>query len=464
MPDFPQVASPTNLYPQPPSQGVLGNPANILDLAGRMQSLQKQRMDIQAQQAIGDAVQRNTDPATGAIDQAGFARDIMANPAARWKALEAMSTMYQQQTALQNLSTAQLGRIHTALGSLPGNYTDEQLNRTKLDLQGPGMNPELVRRAFSQIPPMPRADDHSPEADHARWVRNDIVAGHRKAQMTAEQLEAPRNITIDRGRGPETIPVPGGSYLRPGMPGTGGGAPGAAGAASTGYTPPGYTGGAGIVLTPEQSALAAEFGKRGTQLIGLQDKLAQENQLLTELKELGEKVGFNFTGPTSDLERHVRELAQRVYGPFGPKDLTLSRAQIFDKILNQVIGSQREQGQESVADLGVIQASNPSLAKTPYAKVGAVNQLLAQNEFKEAMRQEFVRAGGIKTPAMYADWRNKPDTAAVLDPTVWAFNRLRPEEKDAYYKRLFKESPERARQLEQRYNYARSRGWVKDLP
>lgn len=461
MPDFtPNIPSPTSLYPQPPpAGGVLGNPSGVLDMFGKVQSYERTQRDIAAQQAIGEAVTRNTDPATGAIDQAGFARDIMTNPAARWKAQEAFTTMYQQQEAMQRIGAAQMARIHQELGALPPDFNDEQKNRAVLNLHSlPGMNPLMIEAAANQIEPMPRSDDRSPEADRIRWRRNDIVAGHRKAQMTPEQLEAPRDVYVD----PYTkMLVPGAAYLRPGMPGApGAAAPGTAGA----YTPPGYTGGPGLTFTPQQQELLTESGKLGTQLLNSRDKLSQEHQLLTELKVLGQQLDRDFTGSqnSSEFEKHIRAIKSRLEALTGEPidDRKLSNAELYDKILNQVIGSQRGQGADSVADLGVIQASNPRLEMTPYAKEGAVNQLLAMNEFREAMRQEFEAAGGARRPSFYTEWRNQPHNREVLDPSVFAFNRMRPEEKEAYFRKL---SPQRQRALEERHNYAVSRGWAEPL-
>lgn len=467
MPDYsPNIPSPTALYPQPPSgTGFLsGGPAGVLDALGKMQSLDIQQRDIAARNAIGDAAIRNTDPKTGAIDPAGFARDISSNPAAAWKAQEALTTLYNQQEALQRMGTANLNTIHREFGNLKNDFDDEQLNRTFLNLQNvPGMNHELLATARAQIPPMPKPGD--PDYDKIMAQRNDIVAGHRKSLMTVEQAEAPHEVTVDQYG--NKVVVPGTEYLRPGggagapggaagAGGTGTGTGGAGGAGSSGLatpaTTPTYTGGAGVAISPGRQKVLDEAMTQGTQLLNSRDDLSREHQLLTTLQVLGRNLDNEFTGPLSKDEQYYRGIASRIVP--GIDDQNLSRAQLYNKILNQVITAQRGMGKDAVADLGVIQAANPNLAMTPHAKEGAANQLLANNEFRDAMRQHFEAAGGNRAPRMYADWRQ---ANAVFDPAVFAYNRLTPDERQEYYRTL---PVTRRAQLADRYRQAASLGLV----
>jgi hypothetical protein len=201
------------------------------------------------------------------------------------------------------------------------------------------------------------------------------------------------------------------------------------------YEPRQYDGGPGVAISPYRQKLLDESADQGTRLLNSRGALASENQLLTDLQILGRKLDAEFGGSTGASKKYWREVMHRW---LGTKDEGLEILQLYKKMLNQlklsdIDGSVREH---------------------------TVNQLLAWNEFQEALRSEFERAGGAKYPQIYLEWRSSSKNS-YLDYNVFAYNRLSTkEERNAFFNDL---PPWQRKEFHDNYSLAAKRGWVTKL-
>lgn len=401
MPDFsPNIPAPQ--YPTTPQSqgygggGTLGNP---LDLMTKWQNLETQRLQQkQIQQAISSAQQaQDTDTAN----------------------------------ALDNF-----------IGKLGSNPTDEELNRGKLNFHSRrGVNYNMVDSVFSQFPPMPKGAPGDPEYDRVIGIRNNIVDDARKRLIAAENLDTAQKVTTRDASGtPKDTLVRGGDYNRTPYPGTAGGGA------------PGYSGGLGTALRPEEAETFKQAGNEGTALLSptLKSNLSAQKMLTHELIQLGDELGWKFSGPLGDVEKRLAGIA----GNFGipVADLKgLSRAQLYNKIYSQIVGKASE-NTRSVASLGVVQNANPTLEMAPEARRKAANQLLGDLEYQDATREEFERSG-LPAHGLYNFMRNNP----WLDQQVFRLNRMEGDERKTYLQSIGRGGRDRLTPL---YNEAARRHYV----
>lgn len=367
---------PSGLYPQPPAGNALGNP---VDLIGKIQNLETQRLQ----------------------------QDTMR---------------LQQQNLLRGMTEATQDRINQVLSSLPENFTDEQKERARLSIDGPGVVHSLVDRAFDAIEPMPRAGD--PHEDEIRARRNDVAASARKFRMTPEQLESVHQVyTSPQG---DTANVPGVSFGRPQFAGQGGG-PGSGGPGT-----PGYTGGWGVSISPDQKKMLEESGNQGTALMSSQTDLENQNVLLKEFRQLSRNIGTDFSSLTGPEEEKFRRFAQRL----GFDDPKLSDKDLYEKIKNQFLANMPA---SSVAGLHVSQSAIPAFDASPKAREAGINQLLAENDWRRATLREFQKRYP-NSPQSFFSFMNETNTPgsplSFLRPQVFRYSRMSDDAREAHYNSL----------------------------
>lgn len=136
------------------------------------------------------------------------------------------------------------------------------------------------------------------------------------------------------------------------------------------------------------------------------------------------------SGPGAHTVNDLEKMVQGWTGGLGDAYKTKIAAQeSFDKISNQLVTT-AEPGSD--ARQGVIQGANPSSAQSPEGIDFIIRQLQGVNDYKTA-RANLAASPGVDR-SDYPTWQSK--TGSALDPRVFQFARLTPEQKRTYYEGL----------------------------
>lgn len=381
-------------------------------------------------------------PALGGGNALGNPVDLIAKVQnLRTQRLEQDLLQSREQSLLQEMTGRQMDRINTVVGALRAGANDEEVNRARLNLEGPGMSQELIDRAFSGIEPAPRAGD--PHADEINARRNNVFAQARKFRMTPTELESTSDITTDdQGN---VVRVPGVERGMTPVSGMGGGGT------------PGYGGGYGVGVSPYRAGELKESTDEANKLFAAQTDFEDTDALLHQFRDLSRGIGNDFTALTGPEEQKVRGFMRR----FGIDDSKLDKSELYNKIKNQILSKMPT---NSVKSLNVGEASLPGSGMGVNAREEGINQLIANNNFGRAVIKEFQNAGGNKSPQSYFDFLRTTQpggSRAWLTPESFRYSLMSPEAQRDYYKN--KTTPQARAALRQNYQSYRSSPYYEGL-
>jgi len=248
---------------------------------------------------------------------------------------------------------------------------------------------------------------------------------------------------------PNAQPAPGAPAVTP-SPVTPPGAPTATPAPGAPVTPPG--GGIVTGLGPGEEAAKRATGTQSAgafQTIAEQGTQAQQQRALLNTM-LADTAQFT-TGPLTERVKNLKAWLQQAGRPFsisfGIDAEKLAANESFDKFAAQLANAQ---GATSDARLAVNQHANPSSVLTPGGVDLIIRQLTGNADYLDARAR------------MAASWPNQADRQGFenqigrnLDPRVFQYERMTPEQKHTFYthqsdKRIF----------EERYKWAKANGML----
>ena len=415
-PQYPQA------QPAPPSLATM-NPLQVLDLANGVQNFQNNQQTIQARQATGEAFQGalNDD---GSLDMGKLATALRDNPAAAYTMPETTQKMLTQGSGQFDLDAARNKFVVDAVGATAN---DPNLTADKVTSLG-------VTLARNLKIPAPMINN---------WL-DDMPKDQKGMRQKLIQM---RNIAT--GSANASTPTP------------------------TGITPEGAgitaprdvynysTAGGGIAsgLAPGEKELSESAAGRAANLQGTASTSPQYHADLENLREDSAVMG-NLGGPTQDVEKKLNQLSTRIAG-FGitmtPDQLRASES--FDKIASNIALNQAKMlgGTDSTRTMTV--GATPNSGMSRYGRDGVIDLLQGNQDSVDAAREAWLDAKSKGASAgshdLFMSKLNK-----VLDPRVFQFNRLTPENKQKFLSQM---PPQDIPAFEAKYKASVARGWVPPL-
>jgi hypothetical protein len=191
---------------------------------------------------------------------------------------------------------------------------------------------------------------------------------------------------------------------------------------------------------------------------------------------LAEIQGAGTSGVTSTVVGRVRQLA--IAAGLTPPAIDITNQQAAQEALGklfaqyeaQQLGSLGSSPSDSRQNLAA--AGSPSLFNTPEGNRQIIRNLQGNNDALDTMYRSWMGSQTRATnPGNYAAWRSAftapvasgPLAGARFDPTVFAVNRMSPDEQRTYLTNLQKASPSDFAQLRKNWELGLKEGWVKPL-
>jgi hypothetical protein len=415
------VQPPTGLYPQPPQQqgGLSSNPAQVLDLIGKITQNQMLQNELRAKAAIGEAYQGAMTP-DGGVDPQRLRAVLMNNPAASWMMPQALEHVQGLAASQFDLAAKQSNWIADRLGSLAKkpNLSREDIHHFVVDAaRDVGVNPTVLVGWRDRV------------FNHPRGLRDAV-------QTAASQATGSAGL-LGRVEGP---PGPGGEKT----------------SVSVGQTVFGQPGQPmPIGQPPGESETQTESAKRASQLQASGATTAQTHADLQNLKDLSK--AFAIGGPTAELEIRLAQVGQRLGLPTTLTSKQLAAGEEFNKIANAFSVNQTKGFYGSDAALHAVVGSNPNLSTSALGREGVIDMLAGNQDAIDTLRNEWLKARQQGIPANAHDrWMN--DAAKNIDPRLFQFNRLSPQGQRTFWGQL---DPTEIPTFKAKYMAAVKNGWVK---
>lgn len=282
-------------------------------------------------------------------------------------------------------------------------------------------------------------------------VPGPVDANNRPTVITREQ-----SINLATGGG---VPGGGGQVQTPAglppslrNPARAGDAPGAAPPAVPGVQR--GSGGVGYVSgpSPQQASANEATGKANADYFqGVANQGTQAQQQGAVLSTMLSEAARFPTGPVryNDGKAFIQKYAAPLAAAVGIKPEIIATGESIDKM---AAGIADAQAAGSDARLAVIQKANPSSANTPEGLSLILRQLQGNADYL-GVRAQMAREWGDKSDR---DGFEKQG-AGQLNPQVFQYNRLTPEQKTPFFDNLTKKDKA---QFKSDYLWAQSRGWV----
>lgn len=412
-------------YPRAPDPPKPYDPLQALELFGRVNALQQ----FQANRAVGEETQRAIKD--GKFDPTAALRGIAGRPDAALAAPEATSRVLSQQgqgisntTAQYEQDKAQTAQLHDLWGAMAD----------KPKLTGEDLNNWVVGTARrSGIPAAKILDFMGSVQAHP--------GGLAQSAKDSRALSIGSAGTIAPEQGP---------------PETGTGAPTVI---RRGAANQGPMGGFPVAQPAGEPEAQQSSAARGAALRATAGTSPQIHTDLENLKHESRVLG-DFSGPTSEAEKKLNSLSQRVFGA----GITLSKDQLaaadsFDKIVSQIATNQSKTLHGSDASLSAIQHANPNLQMSAAGRDMVIDMLHGNQDAIDVTRKAWADARAKGVP-MHNHDDFMEQFSRVLDPRVFQFNRLSRENQQKFLSQM---DPAEVGDFEQKYQAAIDRSWVKPL-
>lgn len=382
-------------------------------------------LNLQGQQAIGQIIGANTDPATGETDWQRVSADASQNPAAAILMPQVQQQVLARQMAQVQLQREQLGltgdqwgkvgaTAMELLGRRDADGKPVQLSRQDVsdtmanDLIGSGMfsDPNAVKRLTGFLTGLPEDDTgirqrlkgvaimSSPTPERIAEVNGAVQSTDTGAQIQQQQVspltgevtpvqtltktltpseKAARVGTVNQTTGvPESVPV-GAVTSDTGAPQQVAGLTGPGGSLPTGLGP------------GRAEAMAAPVAARGQRAAEIEQSFAGSRMRQSQLEELAATLGDFRSGPGAAKWSGIVTEANRLFGTHYD-DSQASAQQVFEKIASQVAAAQRDtMGSASTnAQTELAQLASPGSVKSPEANQQVIGLLRGNEDWIQA--------------------------------------------------------------------------------
>lgn len=425
-----------DLYPKPPqpTQGLASNPLAVIDLVGKLNQNALFQQQFNAHKAIGRAYQKAIRQ-DGSIDTQTLMQEIQRNPDAGYLAGEASAGALARQgqqitnaAAATELQMKQQRFVADAIGSIdpntPKSAVIDRLVALKRNI--PSLPSAMIANTIQDIN---KIDDKTPEGKAALTAK---IGQLRDFAIGATGLATPTEGGVNPSTGTNTK-IPLGGFLR--------------------------QGGAQTTLPPGEPEVMAQSAARASKLQSTASTTAQYHADLDNLKQES-KVLDNLGGPTTETEKKLNQLSQRVAGVGVTMDKEQLKAlESFDKIANQISLNQSQFFHGSDAGLHTVVGANPSTSMSRYGRDGVIDMLQGNQDAIDVTRKAWLKARRDGAPAHSYD-TFVDQFSQTLDPRVFQFNRL---SRDNQQKFLSQMDPGDMADFEQKYKAAIDNKWVKPL-
>lgn len=429
------------------------DPGKMLGLIGQINQIK----DFQAKQAVGEAFQQATDPATGLTDNGKFMGLVKQNPAAALRATEAgansaaLTGQYiQNRTSQFGLNSAQTAFLSNLAGSFigkKGGATDADLATARTIAARNGIPLALTEGVLAGGP----GDTRSPQQRFQDLQDLAMGPGGRVAGQTTG---------VDQNGNPVTGTA--GQAMREQTPSS---TPAAPPAKDTNAFAPGETilplasSPPGIVTAPTPG-FTERTAQSVRQIGALQDAYDSSSTRKGMLGNLENDLQSFTSGPGADWTKVAKSWVNRnVPMPkdwqFDPK--SIASQEQFIKQAAQLSQNQFQTlgGTGSNAQFNASYEVNPNDTLSHLGNKGIIG-LLKGNE--DAIQAKFAAARADEKAhgaAHYPDF--SLDFNSHFDPRVFQFKYMNDADRKAYFAQM---SPEDQQQLASNIEYAHSRKWV----
>jgi hypothetical protein len=422
MADIPAPQYPTN-QSQPTQSLATMNPLQVIAAANYAQQFQNTQRTMASQQATGEAFQGALQD-DGSLDMGKLSAALQNNPAAAYGMPDTAQKMLTQGSGQFDLDAARNKFVVDAVGSVAN---DPKLNADKVRSLGVTLarNLKIPSHMINNwLDDMPK--------DQA-GIRSKLIQMRNIATGSAN-ASTPTPSGLDDAGAPVTAPRDVYNYKT-----AGGGIPSA--------------------LAPGEQGLSESAAGRAANLQATASSSPQYHADLENLRQDSAVMG-NLGGPTQDVEKKLNQLSTRVAG-FGitmtPDQLRASES--FDKVASQIALNQAKMlgGTDSTRSMTV--GATPNSGMSRYGRDGVIDMLQGNQDSVDAAREAWLDARSKGAPAGSHDlFMNKLNK--VLDPRVFQFNRLTPENKQKFLSQM---PPQDIPSFEAKYKASVARGWVPPL-
>lgn len=424
-----------SLYPRPPAptQGLASNPLALIDVIGKLNQNALFQQQFHARKAIGNAYQKAIRP-DGSIDTPTLMREIQRNPQAGFMAGEAAAGALARQgqqisntAAASELQMKQNRFIADAVGTLDPNSDKaaviDRLVAIKRNI--PSIPSQMITSAIKELNGI---DDKTPEGKAALAAK---IGQLRDFAIGTTGLATPTEGGVSQIGAKTSVPLS--TYLS--------------------------RGGAQTTLPPGEEGILAESAGRASRLQSTAATTAQYHADLDNLRQ-DSKILDNLGGPSTETEKKLNQLSQRVAGIGVTMDKEQLRAlESFDKIANQISLNQSQMFHGSDAGLHTVVGANPSTSMSRYGRDGVIDMLQGNQDAIDVTRKAWLDARKKGAPAhAYDIWIN--DFSKTIDPRVFQFNRLSRSNQQNFLSQM---DPAAIPDFEQKYQAAITNKWVKPL-
>lgn len=451
------------------------------------QNSNRLNLDTNASQAVGQAIQRNTNP-DGSVNYAGVQSDLSKDPNATYGLQNATGQNLVQQGQVTTNNSNQLKltsdqqahlaqHLGTVLAKPDLSYADAATAAAQAG-QMYGLPPEVIKQSIASMPTDPAQLKPYLQARLASLQAPGAQLGTMTPNPTATSDGA---TTTFRDMNPITNPgIVGTSYdqkLTPGQASTRlptvapDGTPGSVPFSSTvpqGVLPPAYQGGGQVApgRYPQQpaqggfipsgqapgvgeAATAAGQGA-GQELLADQKSNSQSGARINMLQNASSALANAQTGTGADKLNAVRGLVATLGGP---ADKVASYDEANKYLMQYAQQKAASLGNGTDAQLSAAITGNGSTHISNLAAQDVVKVNLGLERMEQARMQQWTKSG--LPPAQYSQWKSQ--FGATMDPRVFIADQMAPQKVGAMLLRM--NSNERAN-FQTQYNWAVQNGYI----